>query len=88
MLLPVFGLVFFGGVEGVFGDYFSGVSVDDDGVVGVDEDEDGLVFVGSADAEVEEFAAVAQGGVSGGVDFVVSDSPDLVEQFHDGFGFG
>ena len=50
VLLPVFGLVFFGGVQGVFGDDFSGVSVDDDGVVGVDEDEDGLVFVGSADA--------------------------------------
>ena len=52
----VFGLVVFGGVDGVFGDDFAGFFVDDDGVVGVDEDEGGSVFVGSADSEVEELA--------------------------------
>ena len=44
------------GVDGVFGDDFSGGAVDGDGVVACYEDEDWVVCVGSADAEAEEFS--------------------------------
>lgn len=54
--LSVFWLVGFVGVDGVFGDDFSGGAVDGDGVVACYEDEDWVVCVGSADAEAEEFS--------------------------------
>lgn len=75
------------GVDGVFGDDFSGLSVDGDGVSSVDEDEDGAVFVGSSDAEVAEFACVSQCDRSGVVYFVVADPPDFVEHFEGWFCF-
>ena len=45
-------MVVFVGVEGVFGEDFSCVAVDDDGVGAGDEEAYGAVFVGSSDAEV------------------------------------
>ena len=50
-----------GGVDVVFGEYFSGLAVDDgDGGV-VDDDQCGFVGVDFADSEVVEFACAAQG---------------------------
>ncbi len=45
-------MVVFVWVEGVLGEDFSGVAVDDDGVGTGDEEAYGSVFVGSSDAEV------------------------------------
>ena len=52
------------GVEGEFCEEFSGVQGDDGGVVVVDEADDLCAGVGSADAEVEEPAGVAEGDLA------------------------
>ncbi len=67
-------LVVLGGVDGVFGDDFAGVAVDDEGVGSVDEDEYWLVFVGASDGEVAERACVSQGDDACGVDVVEADA--------------
>lgn len=69
-----FGLVVLVGVDGVFGEDFAGFAVDDHGVGAVGEGHDWAVFVGPADAEVAEFAGVAQGDDAGGVDVVEADA--------------
>ena len=51
-----FGLVVVCGVDGVFGDDFSGGAVDGHGVIACYEDEDWVVRVGSADTEAEKFS--------------------------------
>lgn len=53
-----------GGVEGVLGQDVAGVGVDDGGLVVVDEADDLGAGVGSADAEVEQAAAVAEADLS------------------------
>src|SRR5699024_12119679 len=53
-----------GGVEGVLGQDFAGVGVDDGGLVVVDEADDLGAGAGSADAEVEQAAAVAEADLS------------------------
>src|SRR5690625_7978872 len=50
-----------GGVDVVFGVYFSGFAVDDDHGGLVDDDERGFAGVASTDSEVVEFAGAPQG---------------------------
>src|SRR5699024_3519192 len=54
---------------------FSGVGVDDGGVVVVDEADDLCAGVGPADAEVEHASAVSQADLAGGGCDVVLHSP-------------
>ena len=51
VIVPFFGLVFFGCVDGVFGDDSACFAVDGDGVVGVDECDDSLFAVVPSDVE-------------------------------------
>ena len=51
-IVPFFGLVVFGGVDGVLADDFSCCFVDGEGFWAVDEQDDALSVVGVADAEV------------------------------------
>ena len=51
-IVPFFGLVVFGGVDGVGANDFTGRFVDSEGFGAVDEQDDALSVVGVADAEV------------------------------------
>src|SRR5690625_2310282 len=62
-----------GGVDVVFGEYFSGFAVDDDHGGLVDDDERGFAGVDSTDSEVVEFAGAAQGEFSELVDNIEAD---------------
>ena len=76
------------GVDAVFGDGLS-VGGEDADIAVVDEHEDVLSLVGSSDAEVAEFAGVAQGDFAGLVDAVASDAElaGVVDGCSCGFGF-
>ena len=52
VIVPFFGLVVFGGVDGVGANDFTGRFVDGEGFGAVDEQDDALSVVGVADAEV------------------------------------
>lgn len=75
------GLVVAVGVDGVLGD-------DHEDVGSAGEDDDRGALVGSSDAEVSEFAGVADADFPAGVDGVVADAPVLVAVDVVGFGFG
>ena len=60
---PAGGLVVAGGVEGEVAEQFAGGGVDDADVEVVDEHDDVGPGVGPADADVVEFAGVAEGGL-------------------------
>jgi hypothetical protein len=66
-------LVVLVGVDGELVDEFAGDGVDDADVEVVDEQDDVGSAVGSADADVAEFAVDAQGDGAGLVDAVVPD---------------
>src|SRR5215470_6918891 len=68
------GLVDPGGVEGELAEEFAGGGVDDPDVQVLDEQQDVGSGVGSADADVVELAAVAQGDGAGGADAVAADA--------------
>ena len=67
------GLVVAGGVEGEVAEQFAGLVVDDADVEVFDDEGDGGVSVGAADADVVEFAVVAQGDFAGFADDVSAD---------------
>jgi hypothetical protein len=69
----VVGLVGAFGVDAVLGDEFS-VAGEHADVAVVDEEEDTAAFVCASDAEVAEFAGVAEGDFAGLVDAVVADA--------------
>ena len=74
-------------VECVFGDDFSCVAVDGDGVVVVDEGDDACASVFVGDVEFAEFAGVSEGDFAVVVDFVVAYSPYVVAVLYGGEGF-
>ena len=62
------------GVEGELADEFAGDGVDDADVQVLDQEQDAGSGVGPADADVEQFPAVAQGELAGRVDAVGADA--------------
>lgn len=81
------GLVGAGGVEGELAEEFAGGGVDDADVEVVDQEDDRGARVGSADADVEQAAVVAEGDFAGVVDAVVAD-PVVAGRGGVGSGFG
>jgi len=71
----------------VFGEDLAGVAGGDEDVWPAGEDDDWGVLVGSSDAEVSEFAGVADADLAAGIDGVVADAPVLVAVDVAGFGF-
>jgi hypothetical protein len=81
-------LVAAGGVECEGADDFAGGGMDDADVEFVDEQDDWGACVGSADADVEHGAGVAQGDFAGVVDAVVADTELAVGAVVSGCGCG
>ena len=84
----VLGLVVAGWVKGEVSEEFTGLGCDDSDVEVGDQQGYGGVFVGSADADVVEFAVVADGDGACFVDAVVSDSEVGCVACLARFGFG
>ena len=68
------GLVVAVGVEGELAQEFAGGGVDDADFQVLDQEQDAGSGVGPADADVVEFAVVAEGDEPGGVDAVGADA--------------
>ena len=77
-----------GGVQGELAEELSGVAVDDPDVEVVDEQGDPGAGEESAESNVVESAAVAQGDGAACVDAVVADSPVWVDDRAGGGGLG
>src|SRR5690625_2345475 len=76
-----------GGVDVVFGEYFSGLAVDNGDGGLVDDDQCGFAGVDSADAQVVEFSCSAQGEFAELVDNVEANPVVTVDGMALGCGF-